>query len=145
MGIIEKAEQAIDLEEAKGLEGKLKSGNFDLNDMLGQFAAMRKMGPIKNILKMIPGVGAAISEEDLEGVDESRMGRVEAIILSMTPKERTNPDIINGSRRKRIALGSGTSVEEVNGLLRQFSEMRRNMKQVMKLQQRFGKRGGRRR
>ncbi len=144
MGIIERAEQAIDVGEAKGLESKLKSGNFDFHDMLMQFRTMRKMGPMQNILKMIPGLGAQIPEEALAAINDKSVNRIEAIILSMTPKERSNPDIINGSRRKRIASGSGTSVEEVNNLIKQVYEMRRNMKQMMKLQQRFGKPGRRR-
>jgi signal recognition particle subunit SRP54 len=144
MGIIEKAEQAIDIGEAKGLEAKLKAGNFDFHDMLMQFRTMRKMGPLQNVLKMIPGLGAQIPEEALSAINDKSVNRIEAIILSMTPKERSNPDIINGSRRKRIASGSGTSVEEVNNLIKQVYEMRRNMKQMMQLQKRFGKPGRRR-
>lgn len=143
LGIIEKAEQAIDVDEAKGLEAKMKQGSMDFNDMLANFKMMRKMGPLQNVLKMIPGVGSALPEGALESIDDKHVNRIEAMILSMTPKERSNPDIINGSRRKRIASGSGASVEEVNNLIRQMYEMRRNMKQIMKLQQRFGK--GRRR
>jgi signal recognition particle subunit SRP54 len=144
MGIIEKAEQAIDIGEAKDMESRLKGGQFDFNDMLMQFKTVRKMGPIKNVLKMIPGLAAQIPEEALDNVNEGQVNRIEAIILSMTPKERSNPDIINGPRRKRIALGSGTSVEEVNNLVRQLYEMRRSMKQLAKMQQRFGKRPRRR-
>lgn len=143
LGIIEKAEQAIDVDEAKGLEAKMKQGSMDFNDMLANFKMMRKMGPLQNVLKMIPGVGSALPEGALDSIDDKHVNRIEAMILSMTPKERSNPDIINGSRRKRIASGSGASVEEVNNLIRQMYEMRRNMKQIMKLQQRFGK--GRRR
>lgn len=143
LGIIEKAEQAFDPNEAKGLEAKMKQGSMDFNDMLSNFKMMRKMGPLQNVLKMIPGLGSAIPEEALAAINDESVNRIEAIILSMTPKERSNPDIINGSRRKRIAVGSGTSVEEVNSLIRQMYESRRNMKQIMKLQQRFGK--GRRR
>ena len=109
-----------------------------------QFRTVRKMGPLKNVLKMIPGLGSQIPEEALDSINDSSINRIEAIILSMTPKERTNPDIINGSRRKRIAGGSGSSVEEVNKLIRQLYEMRRNMKQFVKMQQRMGKRGHRR-
>lgn len=139
LGIIEKAEQAIDVDEAKGLESKLKSGNFDFHDMLTQFKTMRKMGPIRNVVKMIPGLGAQIPDEALDKVNDKQINRVEAIILSMTPHERSEPDIINGSRRRRLAAGSGTSVEEVNNLLRQLYEMRKQMKQFSKLQKRFGK------
>ncbi|MHB8635083.1 MAG: signal recognition particle protein [Fimbriimonadaceae bacterium] len=140
LGIIERAEQAIDKDEALGIEAKMRSGNLDFHDMLGQFATMRKMGPLKNVLKMIPGFGAQIPEEALDKINDGSMGRIEAIILSMTPRERSNPDIINGSRRKRVAAGSGTSVEEVNALIKQLYDMRRNMKQLTQLQQRFGKR-----
>ncbi|HMS54246.1 MAG TPA: signal recognition particle protein [Fimbriimonadaceae bacterium] len=143
LGIIEKAELAIDQGEAKQLESRMKSGNLDFNDMLSQFKTMRKMGPMKNILKMVPGLSAALPEDALDRIDEKRIDRIEAIILSMTPKERSNPDIINGSRRKRIAAGSGTSVEDLNNLIRQLYEMRKQMKQLSKMQARFGK--GRRR
>jgi signal recognition particle subunit SRP54 len=144
MGIIEKAELALEEEDVKGIESKLKSGHLDFNDMLQQFKTVRKMGPIKNVLKMIPGLGAQIPEEMMDQVDDSKMNRIEAIILSMTPKERSNPDIINGSRRKRVAAGSGTSVEEVNNLIKQLYEMRRQMKQFTKIQKRFAKKGRRR-
>lgn len=141
LGIIEKAELAFDKEDTDALERKVKGGNLDFNDMLAQFGMMRKMGPIKNVLKMLPGA-MNIPEEALEQVNDQKVNRIEAIILSMTPKERSNPDIINGSRRKRLAAGSGTSVEEVNGLLKQLYEMRRGMKQMGKLQERMKKRGG---
>ncbi len=143
MGIIERAEQAIDADEAAGIESKMRTGNLDFHDMLSQFSTMRKMsqgGGIKSVLKMIPGLGAQIPEEALDKINDGSMNRIEAIILSMTPKERSNPDIINGSRRKRVAAGSGTSVEEVNALIKQLYDMRRNMKQLTSLQQRFGKR-----
>ncbi len=144
LGIIERAELAVDKDEALSLEGKLKKGNFDFNDMLMQFATMRRMGPIKNVLKMIPGLSTSIPEEALESLDDQHVNRIEAIILSMTPKERSNPDLINGSRRKRIANGCGRSVEDVNGLIKQLYEMRRNMKQMGKMQQRMNKMGRRR-
>lgn len=137
MGIIERAEIAIDKDDAEALEGKLKKGSFDFSDMLGQFKMMRKMGPIQNLLKMIPGVGTMIPEEALSAMNEGHVNRIEAIILSMTEKERTNPDVLNGSRRKRIASGSGTSVEEVNALVKQLYEMRRGMKQFSKMQGRM--------
>lgn len=144
LGIIERAEQAMEAEDVESLESKLKGGSFDFNDMLQQFRMVRKMGPLQNVLKMIPGLGAQIPEAELNKVDDRQLGRIEAIILSMTPAERANPDIINGSRRKRVASGSGTSVEEVNNLVRQLYEMRRQMKQLAKLQKRLGKRGRRR-
>lgn len=139
MGIIERAEQAIDQKDVLSLEAKMKTGNFDFNDMLAQFSTMRKMGPLKNVLKMLPGVNNMIPEGALDNIDERHVNRIEAIILSMTPKERSNPDIINGSRRKRLALGAGTSVEEVNNLIKQLYDMRRAMRQVSQLQGRLGK------
>lgn len=144
MGIIERAEQVIDKEEAEGLEAKMMKGNLDFNDMLQTFKMMKKMGPMKNILKMVPGLTAALPEEALDQINDKDTGRIEAIILSMTLKERSNPDIINGSRRKRIAAGSGTSVEEVNNLIRQFYGSRRGMKQLVQMQKRMDKRGKRR-
>lgn len=145
LGIIERAEEAIDKDQAKALESKiLGGGGIDFNDMLSQFQTLRKMGPLQNVLKMIPGVSSQLPEGAIDSIDEKRVGRIEAIILSMSLRERSNPDIINGSRRKRIAAGSGTDVEEVNQLLRQLHEMRRNMKQVGKMQQRLGRFGKRR-
>jgi len=145
LGIIEKAELAFEGESIEGLEAQFKKGNIDFNMMLDQFRMMRKMGPIKNVLKMIPGFGAQIPEEALDAIDDKGVNRIEAMIFSMTAKERANPDIINGSRRKRIAAGSGTTVEEVNHLIRQLYDMRRNMKQLGQLQKRFMKNGKRRR
>jgi len=144
LGIIEKAELAIDKEDAAKLESKIKGGNLDFHDMLDQFKTMRKMGNLQSIIKMIPGLGAQVPQEALDKLNDGSMNRIEAIILSMTFDERSNPDIINGSRRKRIAAGSGTDVEQVNALLRQLHEMRRGMKQMAKLQKRFGKRGRKR-
>jgi signal recognition particle subunit SRP54 len=147
MGLIEKAEEAVNMEEAAGLQEKMSTGRMDFNDMLTQMRMVRRMGPLKNVMKMIPGFSQAVSEEDLDAVDaEGKMKSVEAIVLSMTPAERSNPDILNGSRRRRIARGSGTRPEDVNQLVDQLYEMRRQMKQLSKLQQRMGKRGrGRRR
>jgi signal recognition particle subunit SRP54 len=145
MGIIEKAEMAFAGEDTNDLENRLKNGQLDFNFMLESFRMMKKMGPLKNIMKMIPGMGAAIPEEALDQINDKDTNRIEAMILSMTPKERSNPDIINGSRRKRIAAGSGTSVEEVNHLIKQFHESRRGMKQLGQMQQRMAKRGGLRR
>jgi signal recognition particle subunit SRP54 len=139
LGIIEKAELAIDKEDAARLEGKIKGGTLDFDDLLAQFKTMRKMGNIQNIVKMIPGLGSQLPQEAFDKLQDGSMNRIEAIILSMTPEERSNPDIINGSRRKRLAAGSGTSVEQVNGLVRQLYEMRKQMKQLSKLQKRFGK------
>jgi len=144
MGLIEKAESAIDAGDAKSLEGKMKKGDFDFNDMLNMQKTVRKMGSMQSLLKKIPGLAAAVPEGALENIDESQMGRIEAMILSMTPKERSNPDVINGSRRKRIAKGSGTSVEEVNHLIKSLYEMKRQMKQLGQMQSKFKKMGRRR-
>ena len=124
LSLIEKAEQAIDEDEAAQLEEKLRKNEFTLDDFRKQLKTIRRMGPLESILGMIPGLGNLKQLADNKP-DEKQMGRVEAIIGSMTPGERHNDRIINGSRRKRIAKGSGTTVEEVNRLLKQFTEMRR--------------------
>ncbi|MCC6445082.1 MAG: signal recognition particle protein [Armatimonadetes bacterium] len=121
LSLIEKAESAIDEKKAMELEKKIRQNQFDLQDYLDQLREMKKMGPLDQILGMIPGLGGMKKPE----VDEKQMGRVEAIILSMTPQERQDPGIINGSRRRRIAYGSGTSVQDVNQLLNQFEQMRK--------------------
>jgi len=124
---IEKATQDLDLQKAKELEKKLKSQNFDLNDFLEQLSQVKKIGSFDQILNMIPGLSA----QKLKGVefDEKELVRVEAIINSMTPEERSNPSIINGSRRKRIAAGSGCSIQDVNRLLKQYNQTRKMIKQ----------------
>jgi signal recognition particle subunit SRP54 len=124
LSLIEKAEQAIDKEEAEELEEKLRKNEFTLDDFRKQLKTIRRMGPLESILGMIPGLGDLKQLADNKP-DEKQMGRIEAIISSMTPAERRNDKIINGSRRKRIAKGSGTSVEEVNRLLKQFTEMKK--------------------
>jgi signal recognition particle subunit SRP54 len=124
LSLIEKAEQAIDQGEAEQLEEKLRKNQFTLDDFRKQLRTIRKMGPLESILGMIPGMSGMKQLADNKP-DEKQMSRVEAIIGSMTPAERHDDAIINGSRRKRIARGSGTSVEDVNRLLKQFGEMRR--------------------
>jgi len=124
LSLIEKAEQAIDEDEAADLEEKLRKNEFTLDDFRKQLKTIRRMGPLESILGMIPGLGNLKQLADNKP-DEKQMGRVEAIICSMTAEERRNDRIINGSRRKRIAKGSGTTVEEVNRLLKQFGEMRK--------------------
>ncbi len=127
LSLIEKAQQAIDDKSAAALEEKLRKNQFDLEDFLDQLQQMKKMGPLSQLVKMIPGVNAkALDEVDL---DDRRLLRVEAIIQSMTKKERQRPDIINASRKKRIAAGSGNTVQEVNQLLKQFEQMQKMMKQ----------------
>ena len=128
MSLIEKTEEKFDADRAKELEEKMRSEQFTLDDFLEQMKQVRSMGPIGNLMKMLPGMGKATA--NLGDVDESELDRVEAIVLSMTPWERANPDRIDGSRRKRIAAGSGTSVQAVNRLLKQFAQMRKLMKQM---------------
>ncbi|MGH7558514.1 MAG: signal recognition particle protein [Gemmatimonadota bacterium] len=126
--LVEKAEEAFDLEDAEGLEAKLGGrGKFDLEDFLVAMRQIKRMGPLDGLLGLVPGVGKAL--RDVE-VDPDRIKRIEAIVLSMTPDERRRPKILNGSRRKRIANGSGTTVQEVNRLLKQFDEMNRMMKRL---------------
>jgi len=129
LSLIEKAEQAIDKDEAGQLEEKLRKNAFTLDDFRSQLRTIRKMGPLESVLGMIPGLGNLKQLADNKP-DEKQMGRVEAIIGSMTAGERRDHTIINGSRRRRIAAGSGTSVEEVNRLLKQFTEMRRVLQMV---------------
>ena len=126
--LIEKAEEQFDAKQAAVMEAKLSEGNFDLNDFLDQMQQVKKMGSLENILSMLPGMGG-LKPADLS-VDEKQMGRVEAMILSMTAKERRDPDIINGSRKKRIAAGSGTSTQDINRLLGQFRDMKKMMRQM---------------
>ena len=131
--LIEKAQDAISAEDAKKMEKKIKENTFTLEDYLTQFETMKKMGGIKDVLAMLPGMNGMgggkfrINEDD---VDESKMVRMKAIIQSMTVKERRNPNIINSSRKQRIAKGSGTSVQEVNKLLKQFEQTKQLMKQM---------------
>ena len=125
--LIEKAEETYTAEEAEELQRKLLEADFTLEDFLSQMQQMRKMGPLQNLLAMVPGVGKQLKDVDL---DEREVKRVEAIIQSMTPEERRNPDLLNGKRKKRIAKGSGRSAQEVNELLRTFGEMRGMMKQL---------------
>jgi signal recognition particle subunit SRP54 len=125
--LIEKASREIDEREAKQLEQRLKAGDFDLEDFLGQLRTMRRMGPLQGLLGMIPGLGAQMRGVK---VDEREIDRIEAIILSMTPEERRRPELIKGSRRLRIARGSGTSVQAVNQIVKQFGQVRKVMRQV---------------
>ena len=141
LSLIEKAQSTFDAEEAKKMEKKLRKADFTLDDFLAQMQKVRKLGSFEQILGMIPGMGGL--KKQLQGQDIDLNGkevrRIEAIIKSMTPKERADISIINGSRRKRIALGSGTRVQDVNKLLKQFNEMKKMMKQVKKMQ--GGKKG----
>ena len=140
ISLVEKAAAAIDEDEARRMEEKLRTATFDLNDFLDQFKMIKRLGPLENILAMLPGMG------NLKGlsVDENQMKRVEAIVLSMTRSERTNPDILNARRRQRIARGSGSTVTEVNDLLQRFGQMRKMMKNMgqMKKMMSRAQRGG---
>ena len=129
VSLVEKAAEVMDEEEAKRMEKKMRTSGFDLNDFLSQFKMIRKLGPLENVLGMLPGMS------NLKGfsVDEKQLKRVEAIVLSMTNHERTKPDILNARRRQRIARGSGTSVSEVNDLVQRFNQMRKMMKNTGKL------------
>lgn len=127
VSLVERAQEQFDEEEAKKLQRKLAKNQFDFNDFLTQIAQIKKMGNIKDLMAMIPGVGKAIKDMD---IDDNAFKSVEAIIYSMTPEERANPDIINASRRARIARGSGTDIQEVNRLMKQFEMIRKTMKTV---------------
>ena len=130
VGLVEKAQQTFDEEEAKRLNAKLRKNQFDFNDFLTQLEQIKKMGNLKDLMGMIPGVGKAMKGVD---IDDNSFKPVEAIIRSMTKQERENPDIINGPRKDRIAKGSGTSVTQVNQLLKQFGDMRKMMKTMNKM------------
>lgn len=125
VSLVERAQEQFDLEEAKRLQKKIAKNKFDFNDFLGQIQQIKKMGNIKELAGMIPGVGKAIKDID---IDDNAFKGIEAIIYSMTPKERTNPEILNVSRKQRIAKGSGTNIQEVNRLIKQFEQMRKMMK-----------------
>ena len=127
VSLVERAQEQFDEEEAKKLQRKLARNQFDFNDFLTQIEQIKKMGNIKDLMGMIPGVGKAIKDID---IDDNAFKSVEAIIRSMTPKERANPDIINVSRRERIARGSGTTIQEVNRLMKQFEQIRKTMKSM---------------
>lgn len=127
VSLVERAQEQFDAEEAKKLQKKLSKNQFNFNDFLGQIQQIKKMGNIKELASMIPGVGKALKNID---IDDDAFKSVEAIIHSMTPGERENPEVINGSRRKRIAEGSGTTVQDVNRLLKQFEESKKMMKML---------------
>ena len=127
VSLVERAQQQFDEEEARRLEKKIRKNKFDFNDFLAQIQQVKKMGNVRDLAAMIPGVGKAI--KDIE-IPDDPFKSIEAIIGSMTPKERENPDIINQSRRQRIAKGSGTDIQEVNRLLKQFDQTRKMMKMV---------------
>lgn len=127
VSLVERAQEQFDEEEAKRLQRKIQKNKFDFNDFLGQIEQIKKMGNLKDLASIIPGVGKAIKDVD---IDDNAFVSIEAIIRSMTPKERTNPEILNTSRRQRIAKGSGTNIQEVNKLIKQFDQTRKMMKMV---------------
>jgi len=127
--LVERAAEAVEIEDAARLERKLRTASFDFNDFLAQFKMMRRMGPLENILGMLPGM----SNVQALSIDEKQLKRTEAIVLSMTREERTRPNILNARRRQRIARGSGSTVTEVNDLLRRFDQMRKLMKNAGKM------------
>ena len=143
MSLIEKVQAQVDEEKAREMEQKLRKSGFDLNDYLEQMQQMRNMGGIGEIMKMLPGMGISMKEKDMPDIDvtEKQMAKTEAIIRSMTPKERANPDIINASRRSRIAKGAGVDTAEVGRLLKQFEQGRKMMKQLPGMMNQKAKKG----
>ncbi|GAB2605519.1 signal recognition particle protein [Spirosoma areae] len=131
ISLVERAQQAFDEDEAKRINAKMRKNQFDFDDFLSQLQQIKKMGNVKDLLGMIPGMGKMIKDLD---IDNDSFKPIEAIISSMTPQERSRPDIIEGSRKKRIAAGSGTSIQQVNNLLKQFDEMRKMMKKMNTMQ-----------
>ncbi|RLQ92695.1 signal recognition particle protein [Planomicrobium sp. Y74] len=138
LSLIEKAQTNVDEEKAKQLEEKFRTSSFTFDDFLEQLDQVKQMGPLDEILKMLPGANKIKGLENAK-VDESQMGRVEAIIYSMTTQEKTTPEIINANRKKRIARGSGTSIQDVNRLLKQFEDMKKMMKQMSGMNSKKGK------
>lgn len=130
VSLVEKAQQVFDEDEAKRLQKKIRKNQFNFDDFLSQLQQVKKMGNIKDLMGMIPGMGKAIKDAD---IDDDSFKPIEGIIRSMTPLERANPEVLNGSRKKRIAQGSGTSIQEVNNLLKQFSGMRKMMRTMNKM------------
>jgi signal recognition particle subunit SRP54 len=141
--LVEKAQQVIDEREALSMQEKLLTGEFTLEDFRKQLQMIQRLGPLQQIIRMIPGLGSQKVLKQLEGViDDKKLKRIEAIINSMTPEERRDHTIINASRKRRIAKGSGTSVKEVEALLKQFAQMKLAMKQMRKMQKKMAKKGG---
>ncbi len=141
VGLVEKAAEAIDEEEAKRLEAKLRAADFNFEDFLAQMKMVKRLGPLENVLGMLPGMGK-IAQELPSGAGQKEMKRAEAIVLSMTPEERRKPDLLNARRRQRIARGSGVTVTDVNQLLQQFSQMRKMMKNMGKMKKMMSRLGG---
>ncbi|WP_456395732.1 signal recognition particle protein [Desulfurobacterium sp.] len=143
VSLVEKAQEVIDEEEALSMQEKLLSGEFTLEDFKKQLEMIQRMGPIKQLIKMIPGLSSQKMLKQLDkAIDDKKLKRIEAIINSMTPEERRNHAIINASRKRRIAKGSGTSVKDVDALLKQFAQAKMMMKQMKKMQKKMAKKGG---
>jgi signal recognition particle subunit SRP54 len=132
VSFVEKAQETLDLEKTMEMQSKLMKNEFDLNDFFDQLQQLKKMGSIQGLIEMVPGLNKMVPKQDLENLD---FKPIEAMISSMTTEERKTPEIINGSRRQRIARGSGTRVQEVNMLLKQFQEMKKMMRSVSRLTQ----------
>jgi signal recognition particle subunit SRP54 len=130
MSLVEKAEETVDAKRAAELEKRIRKQQFTFDDFLSQMKQLRKMGPLTSVMGMLPGMGQAMKQLKNAKFDERELDRLEAIVLSMTPSERARPELINGSRRKRIAAGSGTTVQHVNQLVKQFEGMKKLLKQV---------------
>ena len=144
VSLVEKAQQVIDEKEALSMQEKLLSGEFTLEDFRQQLRMIQRLGPIQQIIRMIPGLGSQkVLKQLQQAIDDKKLKRIEAIINSMTPEERRNHAIINASRKRRIAKGSGTSVKEVDALIKQFVQMKMAMKQMKKMQKKMAKKGGR--
>ena len=144
VSLVERAQQVIDEKEALSMQEKLLSGEFTLEDFRQQLRMIQRLGPIHQIIRMIPGLGSQkVLKQLQQAIDDKKLKRIEAIINSMTPEERRNHAIINASRKRRIARGSGTSVKEVDALIKQFVQMKMAMKQMRKMQKKMAKKGGR--
>jgi signal recognition particle subunit SRP54 len=141
MSLIEKAQENIDEEKARAMEQKIRKASFGFDDYLESMGQMKQMGGISSVLSMLPGVGGSQMKMLEDSVDEGAMARTEAIILSMTPEERKNPDILNPSRKARIARGAGVDISEVNKLVKQFEQARKMMKQFGPMMKGKGKMG----
>jgi signal recognition particle subunit SRP54 len=131
VSFVERAQEQYDEKQAAKLQKKISKNQFDFNDFISQLNQIKKMGNIKDLMAMIPGVGKAIKDID---IDDDAFKKIEAIIYSMTPEERSNPDLMDGKRRKRIASGSGNSIQEVNQFLKQFEQMKKMMRNMSKMQ-----------
>ncbi len=142
VGLVEKAQETIDEDEAEKLAARIQKGKFDMDDLASQFRQLRKMGGMGSVMGMLPGIAKVKNQMAQANLDDGAIGRQEAIIMSMTPSERRRPEIIKASRKRRIAVGSGTTVQDVNKLMKQFQEMTRMMKRMNKMGKKGLMRGG---